>query len=62
MRSGNGGWSSWTMRKSAAMGARSKYGGLVDSSSMIVHPTLQMSDANDEPAISITSGATTEYT
>jgi hypothetical protein len=41
------------------MGAKSKYGGLVVNSSMIVHPTLQMSDADDHPAISITSGATT---
>lgn len=46
------------MRNNAAMGAKSKYGGLVDSNSMMVQPTLQISDDVDQPAISITSGAT----
>lgn len=38
-----------TMRKSAAMGARSKKGGLPVSSSTIVHPKLQMSHADVGP-------------
>jgi hypothetical protein len=38
-----------TMRKRAAMGAKSKKGGLPVSSSTIVHPRLQMSHADVGP-------------
>lgn len=63
--SGMGGPSSCTIRNSAVMGARSKYGGFPVNSSMTVQPTLHTSHAADIPDISITSGATdnnhTEY-
>ena len=48
-----------TILNIAVMGFRSKYGGNPVSSSMIVHPTLQMSDENVCPLSEITSGATT---
>ena len=52
-----GGWSSWTMRKSAAIGGRSKYGGWPVKNSSNVQPTFQISAAGLTPLSSMISGA-----
>ena len=56
-KGGRGGHGSCTMRNSADMGSRSKYGGSPVIISITVHPTAQMSEAADAPDISTTSGA-----
>ena len=57
MPGGSGGQFSWTMRKSADMGASSKKGGAPEMSSITVQPTDQTSLAVVKPDIWMISGA-----
>eukprot|EP00966_Prymnesium_polylepis_P121570 2809595-Prymnesium_polylepis.1 len=57
MPGGSGGQFSFTMQKSADIGASSKKGGAPVTSSMTVQPTDQMSEAVVKPDIWMISGA-----